>query len=134
MLSESIRRKNLVYAVCEASPEIKEGNVFTGVVIGNYGLFPKVPEDTKVVCQGLVKEDAMEFRSEDGRYYLVVEDGWGEKDGVFYGISARYVADLGSPTDTSSIAEEYKKRGYKYGSFAGMLKFKQEQRELSEDR
>ena len=106
MLTQSNLRKKHIYTVCEKSGDILQGAVFKGVRLADRDTSVSVPPDATIVCCGKLSEDEMLFRTEDGRYYFSLCDGWGEEDGVLYGLSQGMCFDFKHPTAAENILAE----------------------------
>ena len=120
MLSQKLLAKSHTYAVCGRSGDIEVGDTFIDVRFADAGPSRDV-SGIAVVCCGKVSDDEMLFRSEDGRYYFSVSDGWGEEDGVLYGISRGLFFDFGHPTSEETILAECESALGEYHSWAGAM-------------
>ena len=122
MLSQKIIRLNRIYSICEKSKEITMGDTFTNVRFADSDNYI-IHGETSIVCCGNISEDEMLFRSEDGRYYFSVCYGWGEEDGVLYGIERGMFFDFGHPTSDETILAECEKALGEYHSWAGAIAY-----------
>lgn len=129
MLSQELLAKIHTYTVCERSGEIEVGDTFISVRFADVAPSCDV-SGIAVVCCGKVSDDELLFRSEDGQYYFSVRDGWGEKDGVLYGISRGIFFDFGHPTSDETILAECESALGEYHSWAGALAYQSKKHTL----
>lgn len=129
MLSGNMIRKSRVYAICERSGDVQVGSVFSFVVIAAPNSFRSLP-DTAVVCCGRDSSGWPLFRTVDGRYYFSLTGGYGEEDGILYGLDVGLYYDFGHPTDEANILEECAAQVGTYHSFCGALAYGDRKRKL----
>lgn len=107
MLSKTITEKTRIYAVCESSGDILPGETFRGIHLAERDdRLPSALIRAKLICCGNISDDELLFRSEDGRYYFSVCDGWGTKNGALYGLEVGIFHDFQHPTTVETIQAE----------------------------
>ena len=124
MLSKHINMNNRIYDICERSGEIQPGETFIGVRIASTDAFDFIAKNVKVVCCGKIKHDELLFRTEDGSYYFSICDGWGEEDGILYGLSKGISYDFKHPTTDETILAECEANRGTYHSWAGAMAYR----------
>ena len=125
MLSKAITEKKRIYAICEKSGDIRADAVFHGVRIADPTTFDRIPERSAVICCGSISDSELLFRTEDGRCYFSVCDGWGEEDGVLYGLHTGLFYDFGHPTTVETIFDECEANVGTYTTFVGCMAYHQ---------
>lgn len=81
MLAKSIIQRNRVTAVCERSGDIRPGEIFQGIIMAQRDdRLASLPVRARIVCCGKVSDEELLFRTEDGRCYFSVLDGWGSRN------------------------------------------------------
>ncbi|MCR4615639.1 MAG: hypothetical protein K5756_05770 [Clostridiales bacterium] len=127
MLSKDIIRKNSIYSVCEKSGRILPGDKFKGVHIADNSsdsYLKRIPDDAGIICCGCIDDSEILFRTENGRFYFSVCDGWGESDGVLYGLNSGVFFDFKHPTTETTILAECDARGVSaFGTFGKAMKY-----------
>ena len=124
MLSQKIIKKKRILLICDKSVGIRSGDSFKGVeLIDPYLDF--ISEQTNVICYGSINEEEMLFRSDDGRYYFSVKDGWGVEDNKLYGVTTGFFMDFMHSTAEDTIISECRSclDSYNYNSWAGALAY-----------
>lgn len=106
MLSATIKEKKHVYSICEKSGDIACGMVFKTVRIIGEGKITKRLAGRNLICCANADDDEKVFRSEDGRYYFSICDGWGFEGDTLYGIKAHIFHDFGHSTSLESALAE----------------------------
>lgn len=106
MLSKILVWKNRIYSICEKSGDILPGATFSGVHLADNDEFDAIPKGATVVCCGKIRNHELLIRTEDGQYYFSICDGWGEEDGVLYGLRQGFFHDFKHPTTDETILEE----------------------------
>ena len=120
MLSQKIKRKNDVISICENSGDIKRGDSFVGI------RFTDQDDDfadlfNSVICCGKVSDAELLFRSDDGRYYFSVKDGWGEQNGVLYGLRRGIFFDFHRQTTEKDVIAERESFKATYHTWGGAM-------------
>ena len=123
MLSESVRRKKEVFSICESSSDLNPGDEFKNIIWGDQSDGVLLPDCFRAICCGSVSSEEMLFRSEDGRYYFSIKDGWGKKEGVLYGIRKGFLFDFKHPTKTENIIEECERSKGSYSTWCGCMAY-----------
>ena len=98
MLSKTIQNKNHIFSICQKSGDIAQNTVFKSVKIADNGIITEKLASKKIICCGNVSDDEKVFRTEDGRYYFSVCDGWGNDSDMLYGLRTHIFHDFGHPT------------------------------------
>ena len=106
MLSKPMIRKKHMESVCETSRAICRGDAFRGCRVAEGGGRAFLPEDQGAVCLGAISEEELLFRTQDGRCYFSIRDGWGEEDGILYGLKAGFSLDFGHPMSEEELLSE----------------------------
>ena len=136
MLSNKLKRENKIYSVCKKSGSITVGQTFKGIRLANEDGMEDYSALThaNTVCCGKASGDELLFRTEDGRYYFSVCDGWGEENGVLYGIELGIFYDFGHPTSAESIPTECRTalESCTYNSWAGAMAAHAKKEELAD--
>ena len=135
MLSEStkerIKERNRIYEICENSDEIKPGDTFKGLVTIEDITHVMTPMPKEVlICCGKISEDEMLFRTDDGRWYFSLRDGWGTLDGKLYGLRIGMRYTFKHPTTPETIIDECEAARGTYHSWAGAMAWHARQRVL----
>ena len=120
MLSQKIKRKKDVISICESSGDIKRGDSFVGIRFANQDddfadLFDSI------ICCGKVRDDELLFRSGDGRYYFSIKDGWGEQNGVLYGLKRGICFDFNQQTTENDVIAECESFKDTYHTWGGAM-------------
>ena len=123
MLSKSLIRKNCVCSICEKSEDILPGEIFTGVRLADRDEFNSIPAVVTVVCCGKINNHELLFRTGNGRFYFSVRDGWGEEDGVLYGLRQGFCHDFKHPTTAETIIEECDAAVGTYHTWGGAMAY-----------
>ena len=129
MLSKKLLDKQKTISICLNSKEINTGDVFRCVKVITDDP-SALPQKTPVVCCGTVTTEEMLFRTEDGRYYFSLVDGWGAEKEVLYGLNIGLFYDFMHPTEVSSIAEECKTALGTYTTWGGAMAYNFRKRTL----
>lgn len=124
MLSNSLDFKKRVYSICEKSGDIVSGAVLSGVIFAVSNSFNSIPAEMKIICCGKVSESELLFRTENGQYYFSVCDGWGENNGILYGIRQGIYYNFDHSTTTDTIASECDEVLGTYHSWGGALAYR----------
>ena len=136
MLSNKLKRKDKIYSVSKKSGNIAAGQTFKGIRLADEDGMEDYSALThaNTVCCGNVSGDELLFRTEDGRYYFSVCDGWGEENGVLYGIELGIFYDFGHPTSAESIPTECRTalESCTYNSWAGAMAAHAKKEELAD--
>ena len=119
MLSTKMKNKNRIISICENSDEIKVGDIFDGAEFADESEGIK----TKIVFCGKISEEELLFRSLSGRFYFSISDGWGEKNGILYGIKKGFLFDFGHPTTEENITFECEQSLGTYHSSVGAMAY-----------
>lgn len=122
MITQTILKKNAVYSICEQSGDIEKGTQFTGVCFADCE-YRTIPENMPIVCCGQYGEDEILFRSKDGRYRFSIIDGWGEKDGVLYGLKQGLYYDFERPATDEAVLSAYENLPGDYRSWSGAMAY-----------
>ena len=127
MLSNKLKREDKIFSVCKKSGNISAGQTFKGIRLADEDGIEDLRDcgltHTNTVCCGKISRDELLFRTEDGRYYFSVCDGWGEENGVLYGIEPGIFYDFGHPTSVENIPTECRTalESCTYNSWAGAM-------------
>lgn len=124
MLSNSLDFKKRIYSICEKSGEIVSGEVLSGVIFAEPNSFHSIPTGIKIICCGKVSESELLFRTENGQYYFSVCDGWGENNGILYGIRQGIYYNFNYPTTVDTITSECDAVLGTYHSWGGALAYR----------
>ena len=128
MLSQTLTLKKRIFSICERSGDILPGAAFRGVRFGDGD--GSIPEDASVVCCGRISGDALLFRTEDGRIYFSVCDGWGEEDGMLYGMQMGFSFDFRHPTAVETLPAECDAALGTYSTWGGAMAYQARKRTL----
>ena len=120
MLAKASRKKH-VYEVCERSGDINPGETYSGVRLGEWDESFFIPADVKVVCCGRVNDSELLFRTENGSYYFSICDGWGEEEGILYGLRRGIFYDFQHPTTEDTIIAECEANRGTYHTWGGAM-------------
>lgn len=123
MLSNSLDFKKRVYSICEKSGDIVSGEVLSGVLFAESNSFNSIPAEMKIICRGKVTESELLFCTENGQYYFSVCDGWGENNGILYGIRQGIYYNFDHPTTVDTITFECDAALGTYHSWGGSLAY-----------
>ena len=123
MLSSKIKRERTIVSICEESREFLVGDTFKKVVFAE-GDDEKVKKSAGIRYCGKVSEEEALFRTGDGRVYFSVRDGWGEKDGVLYGLEQGLFFDFGHATTEETILSECESSLGTYSTWGGAMAYK----------
>ena len=123
MLSKSLVWKNHVYSICEKSEDILPGATFSGVHLADHEEFDAIPKGVIIVCCGKISNHELLFRTEDGRYYFSLREGWGEKDGVLYGLGQGIFYDFKHATTPDTILAECDAAVGTYHTWGGAMAY-----------
>ena len=122
MLSKSILWQKRVTSICERSGDILPGARFNGARLADSWDYDFIPAGETVICCGKIRTDELLFRTEDGRYYFSLCDGWGEEEGVLYGLRRGIFHDFKHPTTSDTILAECDAAvAGKYNSWSGAM-------------
>lgn len=124
MLSNSLDFKKRVYSICEKSGDIVSGTVLSGVIFAESNSFNSIQTEMKIICCGKVSESELLFRTENGQYYFSVCDGWGENNGILYGIRQGICYNFNHPTAVDTITSECDAALGTYHSWSGALAYR----------
>ncbi len=134
MLTEKTAMKNSIENVCAESGDVAPGERFRSAVTAEDLSFPEIPGEAEIVCCGKVSGDEMLFRTEDGRIYFSVRDGWGGKDGILYGMTPGFRFDLGCTTNRKTLQARcrlfLKRRSCRITGLTTALRFSMETKEI----
>lgn len=122
MLSKNLTDKSKALAICRNSGLLAPEEGFRCVTVDEDALY-SLPTDTPVVCCGAISRDEMLFRTEDGRCYFSLIDGWGAEGGVLYGIDVGIYCDFGLPTDAAALRAECTAALGTYGTWCGAMAY-----------
>lgn len=124
MLSQKIIKKKRILLICDKSAGIRSGDSFKGVELID-PCCGFISEQTNVICCGSINEEELLFRSDDGRYYFSVKDGWGAEDNKLYGVTTGFFMDFMHPAKENTIISECRSclDNYKYNSWTGALAY-----------
>ncbi len=128
MLSQKLRKRNRILAVCGGSGDVVRGDAFREVCLAAEETFSG--PHPGAVCCGRIGEDEPLFHTLDGQIYFSVRDGWGMKDGALYGLELGILYDFGHPTEEETILEECAAQVGSYQSYSGFLYCRDRKREL----
>ena len=136
MLSNKLKMEGKIYSVCKKSGSITAGQTLKGIRLADEDGMEDYSALTyaNTVCCGKVSGDEILFRTEDGRYYFSVCDGWGEENGVLYGIELGIFYDFGHPTSVENIPTECRiaLESCTYNSWAGAMAAHTKKEELED--
>lgn len=130
MLSKTITQSNRIYAICQSSGDIRPGADFHGVSVAKSGSTDALPANAQIVCCGKVSDSELLFRTEDGRYYFSIRDGWGEENGRLYGLRHGIFYDFQHPTAAETILAECAANIGTYHSWGGAMAYQGRKRTL----
>jgi len=122
MLSKKLTDKNKALTICRKSRKITPGDSFRCVIVEEDSLYP-LPKDTAVICCGAISREEMLFRTEDGRYYFSLVDGWGSEGDTLYGLDVDLFFDFKHPTDAAVIREECNAALGTYSTWCGAMAY-----------
>ena len=113
-----------VYFICEKSGDIARGAVFRSVRTTDTEYYEELKklDGSSIICCGDVNDEEKIFRTEDGRFYFTLQDGWGYENKCIYGMKHGLFQDFGQPT---TFEEALAKCDFKpqYSTFGGALKY-----------
>ena len=121
-IKELIRERNRIYEICENSDEIIPGDTFKGLVTIEdiTHVMTPMPKE-KLICCGRISDDEMLFRTDDGRWYFSIRDGWGTFDNKLYGLRVGMRYNFKHPTTHETIIDECEAARGTYNSWAGAM-------------
>lgn len=123
MVSKNITEKIRIYDICKNSGDIRPDETFRGIIIAHQGSFDTISTNTKIVCCGKVSDNELLLRTEDGRYYFSIYDGWGEEHGILYGLRFGIFFDFKHPTTTDIILAECEANIGSYRTWGGAMAY-----------
>lgn len=123
MLTNLVKDREYIYSVCRSTDDISCGAVFQNFKIADdEGTRINTIPKTNIICCGNLNENQKLFRTEDGRYYFGLTDGWGSEEGTLFGIRLGLFYDFGHPTTFEAALNECDSLGT-YSSWAGAMKY-----------
>ncbi|MBQ6569022.1 MAG: hypothetical protein IJL87_02055 [Clostridia bacterium] len=129
MLSKTNRRKDYIYSICKNSEDIAVNTAFKSVELSDdEGLTEKL-KGRNIICCGNVNDNEKVFKTEDGRFYFSICDGWGVANDTLYGITLGIFHDFGHSTAPKS-AHAMCDIKPTYTTFGGALKYQAKKRHL----
>lgn len=122
MVNEKILKNERILEICKKSGDIKPGAVFPSVEIAESVSGLELVKNQTVICCGKVNDNEILFKTKDGRYYFSLLNGWGEQDGVLYGLCGGIFYNFRRPMTERSVIEEIDRLG-DYHSWGGALRY-----------
>ncbi len=121
MLSNKLKKERKIVSVCEESRDFHIGDTFKKVVFANDD--EQVKTNTGISYCGKVSSNEALFRTGDGRVYFSICEGWGEKEGILYGLEQGIFFDFGHATTEESILSECEKGLGTYSTWGGAMAY-----------
>lgn len=122
MLSNKLKKERKIVSICEESRDFHVDDTFKKVVFADDD-DEQVKTTAGISYCGRVSGDEALFRTGDGRVYFSICDGWGEKDGILYGLEQGIFFDFGHPTTEDTILAECEKGLGTYSTWGGAMAY-----------
>ena len=122
MVSEKILKNERILDICKKSGDIKPGAVFDSVEVAESIPGLELVKRQTVICCGKVNDNEILFKTKGGQYYFSVLNGWGEQDGILYGLNAGLFYNFRRPMTDKDITEEINRLS-DYHSYTGALRY-----------
>ena len=122
MLSNKLKRERKIVSICEESRDFHVGDTFKKVVFADDD-DEQIKTNIGIYYCGKVSGDEALFRTGDGRVYFSICNGWGEKDGILYGLEQGFFFDFGHSTTEETTLTECKNSLGTYSTWGGAMAF-----------
>ncbi len=122
MVNEKILKNERILEICKKSGDIKPGAVFCSFEVAQSVSGLELVKNQTVICCGKVNDNEILFKTEDGQYYFSILNGWGEQDGILYGLAGGLFYNFRRPMTDKDIIEEIDRLG-DYHSWGGALRY-----------
>lgn len=123
MLSNYLKEKNIIYSICENSEDISPNTVFKAVKIAKNNDQTEKLKGRNIILCGNINEREKIFRTEDGRYYFSICEGWGIEGDTLYGLEINIFFDFGHSTTLQSALAECRNIKPSCSTWGGAMSF-----------